>query len=243
MNVQQRAGPVRAGALLAAIALLLAAAGVALGVWQLERRVWKHSLITAVAERANASPVAAPGSDAWNKTTPQAAAYRRVRATGHFRHDLETPIQAVTEQGGGYWVLTPLETGEFIVLVNRGFVPPDRRDPASRTEGNPGGHVTVTGLLRVSEPGGGFLRSNDPATGRWYSRDVAAIVRAQRIEHAVPYFIDADATPNEGGYPVGGLTVLSFPDNHFVYALTWFALAAGCGWAAWLALSRQEAAV
>ncbi|WP_338066142.1 SURF1 family cytochrome oxidase biogenesis protein [Phenylobacterium deserti] len=40
-----------------------------------------------------------------------------------------------------------------------------------------------------------------------------------------PIFIDADTTPNPGGYPVGGLTVVSFRNAHLVYALTWFAMA------------------
>ena len=78
-------------------------------------------------------------------------------------------------------------------------------------------------LLRVTEPGGGFLRSNDPAGDRWYSRDVAAIAAARGVTEAAPYFIDAEASP-AGGYPVGGLTVLKFRNNHLVYALTWFAL-------------------
>jgi surfeit locus 1 family protein len=116
------------------------------------------------------------------------------------------------------------------MLLNRGFVPADRRDVAPRP---PIGPAAVTGLLRLSEPGGGFLRANDPATGRWYSRDVAAIARARRIGPVAPYFIDADAAPGPARYPVGGLTVVRFPDNHLVYALTWFALAGLSGWGGW----------
>ena len=41
-----------------------------------------------------------------------------------------------------------------------------------------------------------------------------------------PYFIDADATNVAPDAPVGGLTVVSFPNNHLVYAITWYALAA-----------------
>ncbi|MDH2375548.1 SURF1 family cytochrome oxidase biogenesis protein, partial [Cobetia sp. 3AK] len=68
-------------------------------------------------------------------------------------------------------MLTPLDTGKFTLLVNRGFVPPELRGKVAAPEGE----VSVEGLLRVTEPGGGFLRSNDPAQDRWYSRDVAAI--------------------------------------------------------------------
>lgn len=88
------------------------------------------------------------------------------------------------------------------------------------------GPVTVIGLLRISEPNGAFLRANDAAAGRWYSRDVEAIAAACGLAGAAPFFIDADATPNPGGSPVGGLTVVAFSNNHLIYALTWFGLVA-----------------
>src|SRR3546814_2438539 len=75
-----------------------------------------------------------------------------------FRHDREALVQAVTERGAGYWVLTPLETPRFTLLVNRGFVPKDRRNAMTRAAGHVAAPVTVTGLLRVTEPGGAFLR-------------------------------------------------------------------------------------
>ncbi|MBH0014688.1 hypothetical protein I6F66_21825, partial [Pseudoalteromonas sp. NZS100_1] len=153
-------------AVFAAAALVAAIGLAALGIWQLERRVWKHELVAAVEARIHAAPVAAPGPDAWQAVDAKDDAYRRVTATGRFRHDRETLVQAVTDRGPGYWVLTPLETPGFTLLVNRGFVPKERRDATARASGNVAGPVTVTGLLRVTEPEGAFLRSNDPAAGR-----------------------------------------------------------------------------
>jgi surfeit locus 1 family protein len=210
----------------------------ALGVWQIERRAWKLDLIARVDARIHAPAVALPARADWTSVNARDDAYRHVRVTGSFLYDRGVLVQAVTEQGAGYWVLTPLRTTEGIVLVNRGFVPPERRDPASH--GARQGPVTVTGLLRMSEPGGAFLRANDPAAGRWYSRDVAAIARARRLGKVAPFFIDADATPNPGGYPVGGLTVVAFPNNHLVYALTWFGLAALSAWGAALILRKAR---
>jgi len=221
----------RARIALTAGLVLLLVAGCGLGIWQMQRMSWKHDLIAAVESRSRAVPVAAPGPRHWPSITAEKDAYRHVYLTGRFQHDRETLVQAVTERGGGFWVMTPLDTGAFTVLVNRGFVPADARDPASRAQGNPAGITTVRGLLRVSEPDGGFLRANDPAAGRWYSRDVAAIARARGLARTAPYFVDADDAPNAGGLPIGGLTVLRFSDNHLAYALTWFILAAGCAFA------------
>ncbi len=118
-------------------------------------------------------------------------------------------------------------------------MPPDRRAVESRLESNGAGPQTVTGLLRLSEPGGGFLRSNVPGEDRWYSRDVAAIAAARGIGDVAPYFIDADGAPNQGGYPIGGLTRVVFPNNHLVYAITWFSLAAMLA-AATIVIGRRE---
>lgn len=219
--------------------ILLAVGFGALGVWQLDRRAWKLDLIARVDARAHTQPVSLPSAAEWPKINARDDEYRRVRVQGVLLNDRETLVQAVTELGPGWWVMTPLKTGSGIVLINRGFVPPELRDRVTRRVGARDGVVSITGLLRVTEPRGGFLRSNDPAGRRWYSRDVAAIAKAQGLQHAAPFFIDADATPNPGGYPVGGLTVIHFRNAHLVYALTWFALAGLCVFGAVIVSSRR----
>ncbi|KQT60608.1 Surfeit locus 1 family protein [Aureimonas sp. Leaf460] len=213
---------------MASASLVVFLALLGLGTWQVQRLAWKTDLVARVDARLSAEPVEAPGPAAWTELSEPGDAYRRVRATGTFLNDRETLVQALTTYGSGYWVMTPLRRDDgSILLVNRGFVPLDRRDREGRTAGSLGGTQTVSGLLRMSEPGGGFLRANDPAGDRWYSRDVAAIAASRLPGEAVaPYFVDADATPNPGGLPVGGLTVVSFRNHHLVYALTWYGLAA-----------------
>jgi surfeit locus 1 family protein len=225
--VSQEAARARGRGLVAALAAVILVCGFsALGVWQLQRLAWKLDLIARVNARVNAAPVLPPGPAAWSRVNAHDDEYRRVRVTGVFQNDRETLVQAVTALGPGYWVMAPLKTasGEEI-LVNRGFVPPDRAVPTTRSQGLLAGPVTVTGLLRMSEPHGGFLRANQPALGRWYSRDVAAIAGARNVPNVAPYFIDADATPIPGGWPCGGLTVIRFHNSHLAYALVWFTLA------------------
>lgn len=223
------------------LALLAMLGFAALGVWQLQRLAWKLDLIARVDARVHAPPAPLPPPATWAGWQRQDYEYRRVRLTGLFRNDRETLVQALTERGAGFWVLTPLRTPQGVVLVNRGFVPPERRDPATRAAGQVNGPVTVVGLLRASEPGGGFLRANDPVANQWHSRDIAAIAEARGLGPVAPFFVDADATPNPGGYPIGGLTVVSFRNAHLAYALTWFALAALSAAGAFLLLRSREA--
>lgn len=200
---------------------------IGLGVWQVQRLGWKLDLIRAVDERIHAAPVDAPGPGAWPAIDAANDAYRRLEARGHFSGEKPALVQAVTRLGPGWWVVSPFVTDHgFTVLVNRGFVPTEE---AGDLPPAPSGDMSITGLLRISEPGGAFLRSNDPAADRWFSRDVAAIAEARGLDDVAPYFIDADASASPG--PVGGLTVVTFRNHHLVYAITWFGLAAMlAGW-------------
>lgn len=206
-------------------ACVLALAGfVALGAWQLQRLQWKGALIAQVERNTQAVPAPAPGPVAWDALTRDDA-YRRVRVQGSYAYEREVLVAATTALGSGYWVLTPLRTAQgHWVLVNRGFVPPELKGRAPRGPAE----QDLTGLLRLSEPLGRPLQQNDPAAGRWYSRDVAAIAAAQRLQGTVaPYFVDVQAVPGAAPqWPRPGLTVLHFRNDHLVYALTWFALAA-----------------
>ncbi|WPB59328.1 SURF1 family protein [Xylophilus sp. GOD-11R] len=215
-------------ALLAVFFLAAFVAFVLLGSWQVQRRAWKLDLIERVEQRVHAAPTPAPGPDAWAGVSAATDEYRHVTLAGVFLHQKEALVQATTVKGGGFWVLTPFDIGDgTTVLVNRGFVAPENRALASHGGDRPVGLTTVTGLLRMTEPGGGFLRKNDPAGDRWYSRDVAAIAAARGLDRTAPYFVDADAAVwASADEPVGGLTVISFPNSHLVYAVTWFGLAA-----------------
>ena len=178
-------------------AALLCAVFFALGAWQLQRLQWKTALIAQVDQRAHAAPAAAPSSSAWANLSSHTDDYRHLRLEGRFLDHLSTQVQAVTELGAGHWVLTPFigssggnagSDSGAVVLVNRGFIP----NGAVPADAGPD-PVSITGLLRMSEPAGGFLRDNDARHNRWYSRDVAAIGAARGLSHVAPWFLDQDA--------------------------------------------------
>lgn len=212
--------------LLAALSAMTIAGLLALGIWQLERLEWKRALIARVELRVHAAPVPPPTPAQWPDIDAPGYEYRRLALSGRFLHEQETLVRASTVAGPGWWVMTPLLLQDgTAVLVNRGYVPPELRDPATRHRSQPEGQQTVTGLLRLSEPGGGILRSNQPLFERWYSRDVAAITTRRGLSNVAPYFVDAEGGSAATDQPQGGLTVLHFRNSHLSYALTWFAMA------------------
>ncbi|WP_423709930.1 SURF1 family protein [Undibacterium sp. WLX3042] len=210
-----------------------------LGTWQIYRLQWKIDLIARVEQRVHAPANAAPDQRFWPGVNVANDEYRHVQVSGQLLSEQTSYVQASTVLGSGYWMLTPLRQSDgSIVLINRGFVPAQNKTTsAAQPQLQTKQEVSVTGLLRMPEPGGGFLRKNDAAADRWYSRDVAAIAKKHSLSPVAPYFIDADAADsqpdagyksllsNEAQAPVGGLTVISFHNNHLVYALTWYALA------------------
>jgi surfeit locus 1 family protein len=240
--------------LVAVLALLLLVLFAVLGTWQVFRLQWKLDLIERVDARVHAAPAALPPVAQWPQISKESDEYRAVALSGHYLYQYTAPVQALSELGAGFWLLTPFCTDEgHIVFVNRGFIPSSgdiaTRFPARTAVPDacaaPGEPVRLTGLLRISEPKGGFLRDNDPAGNRWYSRDIIALTAARGFDPArtAPFFVDAGKNQHPASAPeraVGGLTVISFPNNHLVYALTWYALALMVA-AAWWWVARYEA--
>lgn len=203
---------------------------IGLGVWQLQRMEWKNDLIERLQTRMTMPPLDAAGVAA----DPRAAEYRKVRLTGTFLHDKEQHLLARSlNRNVGLQIVTPLrlESGE-VVLFNRGWVPEGLKDPARRPAGQVPGVVTVEGVVRLSEADmkSWFIPDNKPERNVWLTVDVATMRRAAGLPDAPvlkadQWFVAADATPNPGGYPIGGQTRVNLPNDHLQYSITWFLLA------------------
>ena len=220
-----------------------------LGTWQMERRDWKTALIADMEARL-ALP---PASLAELLPLGPAANYRPVYAVGIYRHDLEMHIQARTHEGRtGVQVVTPLQLTEERsaedtasgvrqaienVLVNRGWVPLKARNPALRGDGQISGEIVVTGLLRWPAAPGWFTPKNNPikpggggrenGRGEWYWTEVPAMAEASGLAPMAPAVIEIGSNRTEpDALPIGGQTIVSLPNNHLQYAITWYALAA-----------------
>ncbi len=204
---------------------------IGLGSWQVQRLAWKNTLLATIDERVHSEALPlAEVEDRFEATGD--VEYQPVRAEGRFVHDGERHFFATHGGASGYYVYTPLmlDDGRY-VFVNRGFVPYDRKDPATRMEGQTEGRVRVAGLARnpLAEKPSSIVPDNEPDKNIFYWKDRDAMAATSGLadgSRVLPFFIDADDGPNPGGLPVGGVTIIDLPNNHLQYAVTWYGLAA-----------------
>jgi len=199
-----------------------------LGGWQLYRLQWKNTLIAHIEEAQSQAP-----SNLFSTPTsrlPQIE-WQNVMASGLLMHDKElyaTP--RYLQEKLGYAVLTPLavntSTGVKYILVNRGWVAPEKKDPLTRLEGNPTAPVIVEGTLRNPLPQGLFRPDNSPDKNLWFWYDVAAMAKKTHLP-LLPVLIDATNVKTQHGDVLkGGPTPfpleIKIRNDHLGYAITWF---------------------
>ena len=196
---------------------------VGLGTWQVHRLQWKEEIIAHREARLAEAPVALGGITGEDADI----AFRRARATGRFLHAEEFLVANRVRKGrAGFDVVTPLRIGAADhILVNRGWVPHDRADPATRQKGQIPGTVAVTGVLRRPGKSNRWIPDNDPSARVWYFVEPAAMAAAASLAGVRDVFLVADAARNPGGFPVGRRIGVEIANRHLEYALTWYGLA------------------
>jgi surfeit locus 1 family protein len=209
------------------ISLPILVFSLALGVWQMERREWKRDILDRIAHNQAAPAVAFADLI---KADPLRHEYGRVRVAGTFLHDKEFHLAARSLRNKvGMQIVTPLRLDDGrIVLFDRGWVPSEQKEGANRAAGQLAGRVELTGVVRRSQIQRQFAPDNVPDKNVWFHVDVPLM---RKLAGGAPdpqldvFFLEADATPNPGGVPIGGQTRLDIPNDHLQYAITWFAIA------------------
>lgn len=194
-----------------------------LGNWQMDRLAWKQALIAEMEANLAEPPVALPSAI----ETPKAWEFRRVRVRGSFLHEKEMYLSNRTRKGSvGYEIMTPLKREDgAALLVNRGWVPMDRKDPSTRLPGLPSGIVTVEGTLRTDKPKGWFTPPNEPRNNLWFHVDLPAMAGWAGVDPALPILLEASPSIDAGVYPRALLSRIELPNAHLHYAVTWYSLA------------------
>ncbi|NEJ71314.1 SURF1 family protein [Rhizobium phaseoli] len=212
------------------LVLIALAILISLGTWQVERLHWKEGLLADIAARQLAAPVPLADIEAMAAIGGDIE-YRRVTATGRYLNDKERHFFATWRGQTGFYVYTPLELADGrTLLVNRGFVPYENKEPEMRMQGQLTDQQTVTGLAREKLPGkpSWVVPDNDVAKNIFYWKDLDVMAESVGLDKArvIPFFVDADSTPNPAGLPIGGVTQVALPNDHLQYAFTWYGLAA-----------------
>jgi surfeit locus 1 family protein len=226
---------------------------IGLGIWQIERKAWKEGLIAELTERVDAPPQALPPPRDWTALDATRDEYHRVSFTAQFDNADEALVFAsasgfrpdVSDLGPGYWVFVPARLADgSTVMVNRGFIPSARKDVNTRRDGEVSGPVTLTGAMRWPDSRHWFTPADDVAHNLWFTRDPAAIAAAKGLGPVAPFYIEQETPVPPGGLPQPGKLIVSLPDNHLQYALTWFGLAAVLAgvFISWVVTSRRDQA-
>jgi surfeit locus 1 family protein len=215
------------------LTLAVLAALIGLGNWQLDRKAWKEGLIDTLSQRFSAPPSDLAPPQRWSNLSPAEDEYRRVRFAAEFVPGEEALIFTSGSafrpdvSGPGYWVFAPARlAGGGVVVVNRGFVPEGRQDPATRAAGEVGALVAMVGVMRWPEAPGWFTPAADTGRNLWFVRDQLAIAAARHWGEVAPFFIELESPQPPGGLPRAGPLTVNLANDHLQYAITWFGLAA-----------------
>lgn len=217
--------------IVAVFGLLGLAILIGLGTWQVKRLHWKEGLLATIHERIHSAPRPLAEIEKRFAETGDVD-YWPVEASGRFLNGHERDFLATYDGNSGFYVYAPLQLDDGrYVLVNRGFVPYSRKDPSKWPQGELKGRVTVDGLARnpLAKKPSYFVPDNEPLENIFYWKDLKVMAKTAGLplDKVLPFFIDAGRKPaNPGGLPIGGVTVIDIPNNHFGYALTWYGLAA-----------------
>jgi surfeit locus 1 family protein len=197
-----------------------------LGSWQVQRLFWKQDLIITRQSRFTAPLVTPLLANADSATVGEFEFYR-VRLEGMFLHDHEMFLGARSLMGHlGYHVITPLRCADgSLVLIDRGWVPLDYKDPASRAATQIEGPVSLEGVIRADGRKSRFTPDNVPEENFWFYVDLPAMASYAGQDPFASWYVEASATPNPGGFPVGGQSKLDLPNDHLQYALSLYSLA------------------
>jgi surfeit locus 1 family protein len=214
------------------LSLLALAVLISLGNWQMNRLAWKENLMEMVSLRVKEPERALPPSSTWPSLDVSKNEYRTFYVSGRFLHRDEVHVYTVLSDakgmysGAGYWVLTPLALDDGgIVVINRGFVPQEMKNPSTRKDAQVEGAVRVAGLLRAPEQANYFTPVSDPSKNVWHRRDPRAIANVLSLQNVAPFMLDETRGYKRGDLPQPNETRISFTNNHLGYALTWYGLA------------------
>lgn len=198
----------------------------ALGTWQVQRLAWKNGLIAQIAAANAQAPLTTLPDDASELAVLQ---FRRAELKGEWLGGTEFHLTPrYWRDQFGYSIITPFKLADGrILLINRGWVPADKKAPETRPETAVHGHATLSGLVRVGAERSYFTPPSSPEKNLWFGRDVAQMAETARLTHVIPAMLDEVGEQDIAHLPIPSDGTIRLRNDHLSYLITWYGIAVG----------------
>ncbi|MDA5555249.1 SURF1 family protein [Shimia sp. MMG029] len=187
---------------------------VSLGVWQMQRLMWKEGVLADIEARIASAPVALPQT-----IDPEADRYLPVHLRGTVTGDEIHLLASTREVGAVYRVVSAFETEDGRrIMVDRGWI-----RTADKEAARPAFATEIIGNLHWPEERDSYTPANDKGANIWFARDVDEMAAALDADPVLVIVREiSDNTPKVTPLPVDNAAI---PNNHLEYVITWFGLA------------------
>ena len=182
-----------------------------LGTWQLVRLNWKIKLINQIETSLKDKPIILSNSSLKN--------YLRIKTSGKINFEKQIYLYNLNEKGEpGFEVINPLIINNQNYLLNRGWIPFDKKNDEiinNVKENN------IVGILRKQVKANRFKPKNDVFENYWFTlnRDDIFNFTGKKFSPFIIYL------SNKNELPKPKLITANISNNHKKYAMTWFSLA------------------
>ena len=182
-----------------------------LGFWQIYRLNWKLELIEQIENSLKNDPVELSNIEKKN--------YLRIKTSGDIDFDKQIYLYNLNDAGKpGFEVINPIKIGEENYLVNRGWIPFEKKD---LPEINLVNQNQIVGTLMLQTKPSTFKPENDIEKNYWFTLDREDILKftGRNFSEYVIYL--------NGDYKIPKPRVITakISNNHKKYAITWFSMA------------------
>jgi len=182
-----------------------------LGSWQLYRLNWKLNLLSEIENSLKNNPIEFSKVDKKN--------YLRIKTSGIIDFNKQIYLYSLNESGKpGFEVINPIIINKENYLINRGWIPFDKKDKPEVNLINEG---NIIGTLKLQHKASTFKPDNDINKNYWFTLN-----REDIFKYTGKKFSDYIIYLN-GDYklPKPKVITANISNNHKKYAITWFSMA------------------
>ena len=182
-----------------------------LGFWQIYRLNWKLALIEQIENSLKNDPVELSNIEKKN--------YLRIKTSGEIDFDKQIYVYNLNDLGKpGFEVINPIKIDEENYLINRGWIPFEKKD---LPEINLVDQNQIVGTLMLQTKPSTFKPENDIEKNYWFTLNREDILKftGRNFSEYVIYL--------NGDYKIPKPRVITakISNNHKKYAITWFSMA------------------